>query len=37
VHEKDNNLIVSANRPGIDPKDVMVEVDDGVTRVVPPN
>jgi len=30
VREKDNNLIVSADLPGIDPKDVMVEVDNGV-------
>ena len=30
VREKDNNLIVSADLPGVDPKDVMVEVDNGV-------
>jgi HSP20 family protein len=30
VREKDNHLIVSADLPGIDPKDVMVEVDNGV-------
>src|SRR5258706_7744847 len=30
VREKDNSLIVSADLPGVDPKDVMVEVDNGV-------
>jgi HSP20 family protein len=30
VHEKNNNLIVSADLPGIDPKDVMVEEENGM-------
>src|SRR5689334_349979 len=29
LHEKDNQLIVSADLPGIDPKDVLVEVEGG--------
>src|SRR5260370_42559244 len=30
VREKDNNLIVSADLPGIDPKDVLVEEENGL-------
>jgi len=30
VREKDNNVIVSADLPGIDPKDVMVEEENGM-------